>query len=86
MKTTGEIMCREWEYPTHSFRAIDKDGEDCYYQYKPHLRNNNVFWLPSRGDFLEAPDLIDQDWASDNWENSLQSYADYYSVTTIQQP
>jgi hypothetical protein len=86
MKTTGEIMCREWEYPTKSFRSIDKKGNDCYYQYKPHLRSNSAFWLPTRGDFLEAPDLIDQDWASDNWENSLQSYADYYSITTIQQP
>jgi hypothetical protein len=85
MKTTDEIMRRKWDHPSHPYRAIDKDGEDLYYEHKPS--NNDYLWITSDGDFTEAEagieGWIDADWASENWVNSLQSFEEYQTLTGL---
>jgi hypothetical protein len=82
MKTSKEIMRREWHFPSYPYRAIDKDGEDVYYEHKP--AHSGTWWVPLPGGFLEAlggtGSWIDKDWASINWKKSLQSFEEYQKL------
>jgi hypothetical protein len=81
MKTTEEIMRREWDYPSRQYRAIDKDGDDFYYEHKPLSVGH--WWVPRRGDCIEplfGTQGICKDWASINWEKSLQSFEAYQKL------
>jgi len=77
MKTTEEIMRREWEYPSYPYRAIDMDGGDCYYKRKPD--NYYVMWF-SRFFVKPLIQKIDKDWAYVNWEKTLQSFEGYQKL------
>lgn len=74
-----KILSRYWEEQDLPWRAVDLDGKTFYYKYRPSVSSDLVpFWrtiFPS-SECVRGND-IDEDWAQENWKNSLQSFEDY---------
>jgi hypothetical protein len=78
MKTTEEIMRREWQ--THKpFRAINAEGTEVYFLHKPDAVIHLGVWRPKGTGWVYTGN-IDQSWSRKNWRNSLQSVEEYLKL------
>ena len=75
-------MRRPWEHPELPYRALDKDGSDYYYSEEPYFSIG--VWRTIDWRYRGSNAGVKQaqiDWASKNWKDSLQTWANYLAIT-----
>ncbi len=90
MKKTDKLKQRPWRHPNYPWRAVDKNGGDYYYLYRPEKYDKYEWGISSEQPDTESKwpvrfvGTIQLEFAED-WENTVQSYDDYLKISN-QQP
>jgi hypothetical protein len=74
---TDAIMNRRWIHSDWPWRAIDKNGHDCYFKERP--LKGDIVWLPAHrgGNFVTASRIRgryenEEQWLAENWDKTVQ--------------
>jgi hypothetical protein len=83
MRLDGKnVLERPWEEDPQvcPYRAVDRNGRTYYYEHEPWIMAEEGLFAESKSGVITDGLPIDEYWAAENWQFSMQNYQEYLNL------